>query len=382
MKARIFSCFLGSFMANGLARFGYVVMIPFLILEGHLSQAQSFQLGIAVLVGYIFGGMLINVLSRFLSLEGIAKISFLVIALSFLACEWSHLPFIWLWIWRFLGGASSASLMILLAPLCLPYMKENYRSITGGFIFSGIGAGAIFSGFVLPPLALMDLKWAWLMLGGVGVVAFLVSLVALKNWSLVNATKENTPFKVPFHLWLLILSYGLNAIGFLPHTLFWVDYLVRGLHIDSYVAGVSWAFFGFGAFVGSLVSGVIGYKIGATSANILMIILKALSCFLGAFSHEIIWLNVSVFVMGATTIANVNLGNMMVLEIVGAKHFARACSFLTMNFALFQALFSYIFALSLETIGYFWLFNLCGICLVVSVILLLPIQKARQGIKA
>ncbi|AFI04735.1 YbfB/YjiJ family MFS transporter [Helicobacter cetorum] len=378
MKARIFSCFLGSFMANGLARFGYVVMIPFLILEGHLSQAQSFQLGIAVLVGYVFGGVLINILSRFFSLEGIAKISFLVIALSFLACEWKNLPFMWLWIWRFLGGVSSASLMILLAPLCLPYVKENYRSVIGGFIFSGIGAGAIFSGFVLPPLALIDLQWAWLMLGGVGFIAFLVSLIALKNYSLSQTSKEKMPFKVPFHLWLLILSYGLNAIGFLPHTLFWVDYLVRDLHINSHVAGVSWAFFGFGAFVGSLVSGIIGYKIGATSANILMIILKAFSCFLGAFTHEMIWLNLSVFIMGATTIANVNLGNMMVLEIVGARYFARACSFLTMNFAIFQALFSYIFALSLEKIGYFWLFNLCGICLLVSVILLLPIYKARK----
>ncbi|GAA9642253.1 hypothetical protein HCM100_15000 [Helicobacter pylori] len=81
---RVFVCFLGTFLSNGLARFGYVVLIPLLILSGNLTPNQSFQLGIAILIGYIFGSLSIKFLNRFIPLESIAKISFFLIALSFL----------------------------------------------------------------------------------------------------------------------------------------------------------------------------------------------------------------------------------------------------------------------------------------------------------
>ena len=42
------------------------------------------------------------------------------------------LPFIWAWLWRFFAGVASASLMILAAPLSLPYVKERFRGRIGG----------------------------------------------------------------------------------------------------------------------------------------------------------------------------------------------------------------------------------------------------------
>lgn len=90
---RVFVCFLGVFVSNGLARFGYVVLIPLLILSGSLTPHQSFQLGIAVLMGYVFGSFLIQFLSPLMSLESIAKISFGLIALSFLVCYFDSIPF-------------------------------------------------------------------------------------------------------------------------------------------------------------------------------------------------------------------------------------------------------------------------------------------------
>lgn len=150
MILRIIICFLSTFVANGLARFGYVVLIPIMIISGRLNENQSIQLGIAVLVGYIFGSFFINFLRKFISLENIAKLSFLIISLSFFACMMESLPFIWAWLWRFFAGVASASLMILAAPLSLPYVKERFRGRIGGFVFSGIGLGAVVSGFTLP----------------------------------------------------------------------------------------------------------------------------------------------------------------------------------------------------------------------------------------
>lgn len=220
---RIIACFLMTFISNGLARFGYVVLIPLLILSGSLTQNQSYQLGIAILVGYIFGSFLTGFLHRYFSLEVLAKFSLFVIACSFLAC--SVESFAWAYLWRFLAGGASASLMILAAPLCLPYVQEKYRGSVGGFVFSGIGVGAVASGFVLPSLvSAKGIDTVWYLLAFVSFCAFVFACLYLKPLNPPKPKEKHPRLHISLFLWLLIFSYALNAIGYLPHTLFWVDY--------------------------------------------------------------------------------------------------------------------------------------------------------------
>lgn len=375
---RIISCFLMTFVSNGLARFGYVVLIPLLILSGRLSQSESYQLGIAILVGYIFGSLFISFLQRFISLESIAKFSLFIISLSFLACSVEFLPFMWAWVWRFIAGGASASLMILAAPLSLPYASEKYRGSVGGFVFSGIGIGAVASGFILPSLVnICGIDIVWYLLSFVSFCAFVFALFTLKtlNPPKPKSTEKHSNFKISTFLWLLIISYVLNAVGYLPHTLFWVDYLVRDLGISEVLAGASWAFFGIGATLGSLGSGVLSDKIGLKNAHLLVLTLKAMSCFIAVFGTNGFWLNVSVFIMGFTTTGNVTLTNALALKLIGKEYFANASSVLTFAFGVAQAVFSVVFVYSLDFIGYFWLFVLCGICLLCSAVVLLPIPQ-------
>ncbi|STQ85672.1 YbfB/YjiJ family MFS transporter [Helicobacter muridarum] len=302
MILRIIICFLSTFVANGLARFGYVVLIPIMIISGRLSESQSIQLGIAILVGYIFGSFFINFLRKFISLENIAKLSFLIISLSFFACMIESLPFFWAWLWRFFAGVASASLMILAAPLSLPYTKERFRGSVGGFVFSGIGLGAVIGGFTLPFIAHVNIDLVWIVLGGVVFCIFVFSLFSLQTLKKPKqTTHKDNKFKIPYGLWLLIISYILNAIGYLPHTLFWVDYIVRELNFSTLLAGSSWAFFGIGAALGSLSSGILADKIGIKNAHIVVLLFKASSCFIAAFVNDLFWLNFSIFIMGFTT---------------------------------------------------------------------------------
>ncbi|EHC5632962.1 YbfB/YjiJ family MFS transporter [Campylobacter coli] len=369
MILRIMICFLSTFVANGLARFGYVVLIPIMIISGRLNENQSIQLGIAVLVGYIFGSFFINFLRKFISLENIAK-------LSFFACMMESLPFIWAWLWRFFAGVASASLMILAAPLSLPYVKERFRGRIGGFVFSGIGLGAVVSGFTLPFIANINIDLVWIVLGGVVFCAFILSLFSLRTLKRSKQTiHKDNKFKIPYGLWLLIISYILNAIGYLPHTLFWVDYLVRDLKFSTLLAGSSWAFFGIGAVLGSIGSGILADRIGIKNAHIVILFFKALSCFIAAFASDLFWLNFSIFVMGFTTTGNVTLTNALALKIVSKKHFPTSSSFLTLAFGIFQAIFSFLFAYLLKFLdGYFWMFIFCGFCLIFSFLVLLPIK--------
>lgn len=376
MILRIIICFLSTFVANGLARFGYVVLIPIMIISGRLNENQSIQLGIAVLVGYIFGSFFINFLRKFISLENIAKLSFLIISLSFFACMMESLPFIWAWLWRFFAGVASASLMILAAPLSLPYVKERFRGRIGGFVFSGIGLGAVVSGFTLPFIANINIDLVWIVLGSVVFCAFILSLFSLRTLKRSKQTiHKDNKFKIPYGLWLLIISYILNAIGYLPHTLFWVDYLVRDLKFSTLLAGSSWAFFGIGAVLGSIGSGILADRIGIKNAHIVILFFKALSCFIAAFASDLFWLNFSIFIMGFTTTGNVTLTNALALKIVSKKHFPTSSSFLTLAFGIFQAIFSFLFAYLLKFLdGYFWMFIFCGFCLIFSFLVLLPIK--------
>lgn len=375
---RVMTCFLLTFIANGIARFGYVVLIPILILSNALTETQSLQLGIAILLGYIFGSLVINFFKQYLSLENIAKLSLLLIAISFLVCA-IDLPFALVWFFHFLAGVASASLMILAAPLSLPYVKKRAMASASGFVFSGVGFGAVLSGFILPLIAEKSLPLVWFFLFGISFMCFIFALFTLKskNPPTKNLPK-NQPFKMPFFLWLVFISYILNAIGYLPHTLFWTDYLVRSLDFSSIVAGYSWAFFGIGAALGSIGSGILASKIGLTNAHIAILILKDLSCFMAIFLLDIFWLNLSVFIMGFTTTGNVALTNSMALHIVGKGYFSTSLSVLTFGFGVFQGIFSLLFAFILPTIGYLWLFVFCGFCLIASALILVPIRERNR----
>ncbi len=382
MKGRIFSCFLMTFVSNGLARFGYVVLIPILILQGSLSQNESFALGIAILAGYIFGSLFINILQRYFSLESIARFSLFIIALSFVFCAFSSLPFIVAWMWRFLAGGASASLMILAAPLILPFINLKHRGKVGGIVFSGIGLGAVASGFILPFLAHFNLYFAWIFLASLSFFAFIFSCFFLKTRKMNQSKKQQTITKQPqfrphFFLWLLVISYVLNAIGYLPHTLFWTDYLMRDIGFSSFTAGSSWAFFGIGAALRSLGSGLLSDKIGLKNAQIIILVFKSFSCFLAILSSNLWLLNVSVFLMGFTTTGNVTLTNSLALQIMGKAYFAKSSSLLTLAFGIFQAIFSFVFVYSLNFLGYVWLFILCGVALALSALVLLPIKNVK-----
>ncbi|PAF50623.1 YbfB/YjiJ family MFS transporter [Helicobacter sp. 13S00477-4] len=380
MKTRIFACFLATFVANGLARFGYVVLIPIMIISGRFTQTESYQLGIAILVGYIFGSVLVDVLKSYLSLEMIAKMSFLLISLSFFACMVESFPFIWAWFWRFVAGVASSALMILAAPLSLPFVNERHKGKIGGFVFAGIGIGAVASGFVLPSIARHSIDSVWVVLGGIALIACAFSFYVLPVLNPAKKTSSNQTdkFKIPFFLWLLIASYVLNAVGYLGHTLFWVDYLVRDLHFSTAIAGISWAFFGIGAAFGSLGSGFLSDKIGLKNAHLIVLGLKALSCFIAAYCIDLTWLNISIFLMGFTTTGNVTLTNAMALHICGKNHFTTSSSKLTFAFGIFQAIFSYLFAYWITFLqGYFWLFMICGTVLIVSALIILPITEQK-----
>lgn len=374
MIARIFACFLCTLIANGLARFGYVVLIPILSIKGVLSKDQSLALGVAVLFGYIFGSVFINMIKQYASLESIAKICLLFIAFSFFAFMIEGL-FVWVWIWRFIAGIASASLIILASPLSLPYIRQNKRGKVAGFIFAGVGIGAVLNGLFLPSIAEQSLNLVWGILGGVSLASFIFSLFTLKSKNLPKVKdKATTTFNYNASFYLLIIIYTSISFGYLPHTLFWTDYLVNTLGFSSVIAGKSFMCFGIGAACGSMGGGMIADKIGLKKAYILMFIAQTISCVMAAFLTTPLALSTSIYIMGFACMGATVITMNLALKIVGKASFSSASSMLTFLFAVFQAISSFAITYILPFIGYFTLFIISAIILGVATLLIPKLQ--------
>lgn len=95
---------------------------------------------------------------------------------------------------------------------------------------------------------------------GMGIVCLVLTLLSWRQWTVdapvyvnaTNADEQSKPLPVDRRvaLVLILAAYTLNAIGYLPHTLFWVDYIVRELKMPLTTGGFFWAVFGFGAAIG------------------------------------------------------------------------------------------------------------------------------------
>lgn len=118
-------------------------------------------------------------------------------------------------------------------------------------MFSGIGVGALLSATLVPSLAQHSLSAVWLGLGAICVLALWLgwrSARALPAPAPITVVPGATPSPAPVAtLWtlpvvLVFLAYTTDAFGFVPHTVFWVDYLARELQLGTAYGATQWAF--------------------------------------------------------------------------------------------------------------------------------------------
>jgi len=339
-----------TFVGNGIGRFAFIALMPALIQAGWFSKADASYLGVATLVGYVVGAALSDPLAVRFSSAWLLRASMLVCSLSLLACaiEGAGLP--WYYLWRTAAGVSGALLMVLPAPVVLPRHAASIRARASGVVFSGIGLGAAASGFLVPLLVaagpavpllhLAGVTGAWL---GLGLVCLALTAVAWRAWP---AEAPGTPAatasaRLPAELWptvaLLLAAHGLNAVGYLAHTLFLPDYVVRELGMPLAAGGFFWSMFGLGAAVGPMLAGSLADVFGLKRSLLAGLALKALAAVLPVWSSSPVALLVSAIVMGVCTPGVVALVSAYVLERVGPLHHRKAWGLATSSFALAQA---------------------------------------------
>ena len=246
----------------GLSRFAYTALMPALVQAQWFSPEEAAYLGAATLLGYLAGALGAHRLTERWGVPRVLLASFFAVTLSFAL---SVLPqsFAWFFAWRFLAGMAAAVLMVVGPSAAMAAAPVARRAALGPLMFAGIGAGALLSATLVPALARLHLSWTW------AVLALLSALCGFWGWrsclKIPQAVAAHAPPPPaaatpglgpdPRALWLLpvlwlMVAYACDAAGFVPHTVFWVDYLDREQQLGPAYGAMQWGLFGLGALLG------------------------------------------------------------------------------------------------------------------------------------
>ncbi len=360
----------------GLARFAYAPLLPELVAAHWFDPAQAAYLGAANLAGYLAGALAGQRAGERIAPALVLRAMLAAATAAFFACAFP-LSFLWFFIWRFLPGFCGGVLMVLVAPTVLPYVPPSRRGLASGVIFAGVGCGIVVSGVLVPLLLRDGLATAWL---GLGVFSLILTVAAWNGWPDAKPPKEQTgTAPIPrenrgsWALTAIYAQYGLNAIGLVPHMIFLVDYIARGLGQGRGPGAQYWVLFGFAAMAGPLLAGAVADRVGPRRALGPAYLLQGAAIGLLALSASSAALIVSSLVIGAFMpgISALTLSRVRELAEGDAQRQKTAWSICTAVWAIGQAGgaygFSYIFAITGG--GYTLLFALGALPLAAAFVL-------------
>lgn len=342
-----------SLVGIGLGRFAYTPLIPPLIEAHWFAPSQVFYLGAANLAGYLIGALVAAPLAARVTPAHLLRIMMLLASTAFLACA-TPVSVLWYFGWRLIAGVTGGVIMVLAAPTVLPHVDPRRRGLVAGLIFTGVGLGIAASGTLVPLLLRFGLAWTWLGLGGISLV---LTALAWTGWPSApagasSARSSSAAIHRPV-VWALLLAYGLNAAGLVPHMVFLVDFVARFLQQGLAAGAGYWIVFGLGAMVGPLLAGSLADRIGFRAALRLAFLVEAVAVALPALTDGTALLVVSSAIAGAFTPGIVPLALGRVQELLPGDPIAQRLVWgrTTMAWALFQAGSGYL---------YTWLFGLTG----------------------
>lgn len=319
----------------GLGRFAYTPLLPALVEQGWLAEAPAAYAGAANLLGYLVGALTAQMLAARPERIALLNGALLAAAISLIACAWP-LGFYWMASWRFVAGVAGAFIMVLGPATLLAVTPATERARVSGMIFVGVGIGIILSGVLLPGIAARGLVLAWMLLG---LAALALTAATWRLWPRGNVSAPSPDTALPGRLtvFLIIIAYATDGIGFVPHTLFLSDFVARGLGQGEVAGGVYWAIFGAGAVVGAPICGLIATRFGLVRSFVAALAVKAVAVALPLLVTAPVVLALSAFLVGALTPGMVALAAGLAAMLANGPAQARLFGAMTIAFALAQA---------------------------------------------
>ena len=338
----------------GFSRFSYTAIIPFLVGTGQVTAPQADYLGAANLAGYFAGALISHRLALRTGNTVAIRGAFI---LTVLGLGLSAVPggFWWLIPWRFLIGVTGGVLMVLAPSFLLTQVPPAVRGRAGGVIYAGVGLGAGLGSLIVTPLAALSPILAWLGLTG---GALLAAAVSWQRWRggyaptlASRAHPPATAMALSLPLILGCLAFATDGAGFIPHSVFWVDFVARELGLGTKTGSLTWLLFGLGAVFGPSLAGALGDRIGLARAYVVVFAVKAVAIALPWQLSAVPALALSSLIVGALTPAVPALFSARITELVPAREQSRAWGWATLSFAVAQAGGAYGLSFAYEQLG-------------------------------
>ena len=343
--------FMATLSGVGLARFAYTALMPQMVHAGWFSGEQVAYLGAANLLGYLIGALAAAPLAERFGALRVLLICWVAVILSFAGCSFAQ-PMALFFAWRLISGIAGATLMVLGPSVAMAAAAPRRRATLGPLMFCGIGVGALLAATLVPMFARSSLSAVWWALTALCALALLVGWRAARQihpHAPVAITPAATAAVPAARLWslavvLVFIAYACDAFGFVPHTVFWVDYLDRELQLGAGYASTQWAFFGLGAIAGPLCAAFCATRWGWWGTTTGAYALKAV-----AIGLPLLWVGfaghaLSGFVVGALSPGMAAITSGYLMQLIGPAQHKKMWGYATAAFALLQATAGYLMA--------------------------------------
>ncbi|MES1946152.1 major facilitator family transporter [Salinisphaera sp. C84B14] len=156
-------------------------------------------------------------------------------------------------------------------------------------------------------------------------------------------------------------------MGFVPHTLFWVDYIARELGEGLATGSGYWVVFGLGAMCGPVVAGALAARLRFKPALALALTVKTIAVCLPVLSTGWLALGLSSFLVGMLVPGVVTLTSGTLSTLVAPERQQQVWGWATLGFALTQAVAAYGMSWGYEQLGsYRPLFAIAAVALALA----------------
>lgn len=360
----------------GLGRFSYTPMMPALIADGGFAASEAGYVAAFNLAGYLVGAVTAPLLRGRLGELPALRFS-LVISLLCLAMSILPWGFAWLAFWRFLVGMAVAVMMIYSLSVVTRFAPPQRLGAATGIVFTGVGIGILLSGTLVSALLQSGIAIAWTGLAGIGALGV---AVAFWGWHGVEGgvRSDRAPptqggrVRITPAIARLIASQTLFTLGLAPYTIYWVDYLVRGLGHGFGVGGFHWALFGLGAVSGTYLWGRLADRIGFRVGMILAYGALALGIAAPVLLPAAWVLVLSSLVVGAQPGFSAILSG-RTHQTVGPQHMPIVWRWMALTAGIFQAVGGYVYVTVFTvTESYVPIFLAGGAAMAVGMLISLP----------
>jgi predicted MFS family arabinose efflux permease len=305
--------------AIGLVRYAYGPLLPAMLHAKWMDPPSAAYIAAANFGANLLTALLCARLARRWTAGRVARWALLLGVISLVGNAFP-LSVWWIGLCRSLAGCTAAGIMILIPVIVLHGISPKYRGTVVGLLVTGAGIGVIVASLMLPLVIKSGPQDGWLLIGAITLLCTLFAWPMLRPVHGPTETVNPVPvtLRTRVVLILMLASYVMFAVCFVPHSVFLSAYLHKDLGLSTSDAAMAFVSYGIGLAIGGpILSGVlarvVGLRIGAVLSNLLGIT----AIVIVLVTRDVSWVIVSGCLLGMAQMGMIAIGSVCCLEFAG-----------------------------------------------------------------